>query len=169
MQRGFDSGTMKRCTYAYLPHRCQRLIGGAVASPLIADGHEVCGLVRDQGRASAVAAHRIEAVIGALDDTALLQNEARTSDGVVNAANSDHRGAVEALISGLAGSGKPLIHTSGTSNVADRAMGEPSDRILYEDTTILRAEASLISGRTCLSRPLAWRRCHVSTVRVASH
>lgn len=76
-------------------------------------------------------------MIGALDDTALLQTEARASDGVVNAANSDHRGALEALISGLAGSGKALIHTSGTSVVADRAMDEPSDRILYEDTPIL--------------------------------
>jgi nucleoside-diphosphate-sugar epimerase len=111
-------------------------IGGAVASALIADGHTVRGLVRDQAKADAVAAHGIEAVIGSLDDAALLQAEARSSDGVVNAANSSHRGAVDALIAGLAGSNKPLIHTSGSSVVADRAMGEPSDRIFYEDTPI---------------------------------
>jgi nucleoside-diphosphate-sugar epimerase len=111
-------------------------IGGAVASALIADGHTVRGLVRDKPKACAVAAHGIEAVIGSLDDTALLQAEARASDGVVNAANSGHRGAVEALIVGLAGSGKPLIHTSGSSIVADRAMGEPSDRIFWEETPI---------------------------------
>jgi nucleoside-diphosphate-sugar epimerase len=111
-------------------------IGGAVATALIADGHTVRGLVRDQAKAAAVAAHGIEAVIGALDDTALLQAEARASDGVVNAANSGHRGAVEALIAGLAGSNKPLLHTSGSSVVADRAMGEPSDRIFHEDTPI---------------------------------
>ena len=75
-------------------------------------------------------------MIGSLDDAALLQAEARMSDGVVNAANSGHRGAVEALIAGLAGSGKPLIHTSGSSIVADKAMGEPSDRIFHEDTPI---------------------------------
>jgi len=111
-------------------------IGGAVASVLIADGHSVRGLVRDKAKADVVAAHGIEAVIGSLDDAALLQAEARVSDGVVNAANSGHRGAVEALIAGLAGSNKPLIHTSGSSVVADRAMGEPSDRIFHEETPI---------------------------------
>jgi nucleoside-diphosphate-sugar epimerase len=111
-------------------------IGGAAASALIADGHAVRGLVRDQIKADAVAAHGIAPVIGSLDDTALLQAEARASDGVVNTANSGHRGAVEALIAALAGSGKPLIHTSGSSVVADRAMGEPSDRIFHEDTPV---------------------------------
>jgi nucleoside-diphosphate-sugar epimerase len=111
-------------------------IGGAVASALIANGHSVRGLVRDQAKASAVAAHGIDPVIGSLGDTALLQAEAAKSEGVVNAANSGHRGAVEALIAGLAGSGKPLIHTSGTSIIADRAMGEPSERIFNEDTPI---------------------------------
>jgi nucleoside-diphosphate-sugar epimerase len=111
-------------------------IGGAVASALIANGYGVRGLVRDKAKADAVAAHGIDAVIGSLDDAALLQVEARASDGVVNAANSGHRGAAEALIAGLAYSGKPFIHTSGSSIVADKAMGEPSDRIFHEDTPI---------------------------------
>ena len=111
-------------------------IGGAVASALIAKGHAVRGLVRDKAKADAVTAHGIDAVIGSLDDAALLQAEARASDGVVNAANSGHRGAAEALIAGLANSGKPFVHTSGSSIVADKAMGEPSDRIFHEDTPI---------------------------------
>jgi nucleoside-diphosphate-sugar epimerase len=111
-------------------------IGGAVATALIADGHSVRGLVRDTAKADAVKRHGIDPVIGSLDDTALLQVEAKSSDGVVNAANSGHRDAAEALIAGLAGSGKPLLHTSGTSIIADRALGEPSDRIFDEDTTI---------------------------------
>jgi nucleoside-diphosphate-sugar epimerase len=111
-------------------------IGGAVASALVADGHAVRGLVRDKAKADAVAVHGVDPVIGSLDDAALLQAEATASDGVVNAASSGHRGAVEALIAGLAGSGKPLIHTSGSSIVADKAMGEPSDRIFHEDTPI---------------------------------
>ena len=111
-------------------------IGGAVASALMADGHHVRGLVRDRAKADAVASHGIDPVIGSLDQLPLLQAEAGASDGVVNAANSSHRGAAEALIAGLSGSGKPLIHTSGTSIVADRAMGEPSDRIFREDTPI---------------------------------
>jgi nucleoside-diphosphate-sugar epimerase len=111
-------------------------IGGAVASVLIADGHVVRGLVRDQAKANAVAAHGIEPVIGSLDDGTLLQTEARAADAVVNAANSDHRDAVEALLAGLSGSGKPFLHSSGSSINADRAMGEPSDRIFHEDTPI---------------------------------
>jgi nucleoside-diphosphate-sugar epimerase len=111
-------------------------IGGAVASALIADGHTVRGLVRNQAKADAVAAHGVEAVVGSLDDAALLQAEARAANAVVNAASSDHRGAVEALIAGLTGSGKPLLHTSGSSIVADLAMGEPCDRIFDEATPI---------------------------------
>src|SRR5262249_20138973 len=106
-------------------------IGGAVAARLIADGHAVRGLVRDQAKAAAVAALGIAPVIGALDDTALLEAEARAAEGVVNAASSDHLAAVEALLAGLAGSAKPLLHTSGSSIVGDEAMGEPSDRIFH--------------------------------------
>jgi nucleoside-diphosphate-sugar epimerase len=111
-------------------------IGGAVASTLVAAGHTVRGLVRDRVKAAAVAAHGIEPVVGTLDEPALLQAEARAADAVINAASSDHRGAVEALIAGLADSGKAFIHSSGSSIVADLAMGEPSDRI-FDETTAL--------------------------------
>src|SRR5579872_2909115 len=102
-------------------------IGGAVACALIGKGHRVRGLVRDNAKAETVAAYGMEPVIGSLDDAALLQAQARTADAVVNAANSDHRGAVEALIAGLAGSGKPFLHSSGSSIVADTELGEPSE------------------------------------------
>jgi nucleoside-diphosphate-sugar epimerase len=111
-------------------------IGGSVAVGLIKEGHAIRGLVRDAAKAREVAAHGIEPVVGSLDDSALLQAEARGSEGVVNTASSDHRGAVEALISGLTGSGKPFLHTSGSSIVADEAMGEPSAAIFDETTPI---------------------------------
>ncbi len=111
-------------------------IGGAVASALVAAGHTVRGLVRDKAKADAVAAHGIEPVVGSLDEPALLRAEARAADAVVNAASSDHRGAVEALIAALADSGKPLLHSSGSSIVADLAMGESSDRIFDEATPL---------------------------------
>jgi len=107
-----------------------------VARALITAGHKVRGLVRSSAKAGAVAAHGIEAVIGSLDDAALLQAEAQAADAVVNVASSDHRGAVEALIAALAGSGKIFIHSSGSSIVADLAMGEPSDQIFDEATPI---------------------------------
>lgn len=111
-------------------------IGGAVAVALIAAGHSVRGLVRSKEKAGLVAAHGVEAVIGSLDDVALLQAQARAADAVVNTASSDHRGAVEALITAMAGTGKPFIHSSGTSIVADLAMGEPSERLFDEGTPI---------------------------------
>jgi nucleoside-diphosphate-sugar epimerase len=111
-------------------------IGGAVASRLIASGHKVRGLVRDAAKAETVAAYGIDAVIGTLDDAALLQAEARAADAVVNTASSDYCGAVETLIAALAGSGKPFIHSSGSSIIADLAVGEPSDRIFQEGEPI---------------------------------
>jgi nucleoside-diphosphate-sugar epimerase len=111
-------------------------IGGAAAVALIHAGHRVRGLVRDRTKADAVAAHGIEPVIGSLDEAALLREEARAADAVVNAASSDHRGAIEALLAGLAGSGKAFIHSSGSSIVADLAMGEPSARIFHEGEPI---------------------------------
>jgi nucleoside-diphosphate-sugar epimerase len=111
-------------------------IGGAAAATLIAAGHQVRGLVRNSAKANAVAAHGVDPVIGTLDDTALLHAEARAADAVINTASSDHHGAVETLIGALAGSGKPLVHSSGSSIVADLAMGEPSDRIFHEGDAI---------------------------------
>lgn len=125
-------------------------IGGAVATTLIAQGHGVRGMVRDRMKADAVALHGVEPVIGSLDDVDLLRAEAHKADGVVNAASSDHRAAVEALVSALEGSGKPLLHTSGSSIVADEAMGEPSDRT-YDEETPIRPEPDKVA-RVALDR-----------------
>jgi nucleoside-diphosphate-sugar epimerase len=111
-------------------------VGSAVALALVAAGHKVRGLVRSKDKAALIATHGIEAVVGSLDDTATLQAEARAADAVINTASSDHRGAVETLIAALSGSGKAFIHSSGSSIVADLAMGEPSERIFDEATPI---------------------------------
>jgi nucleoside-diphosphate-sugar epimerase len=89
-------------------------------------------LVRNSANAKIVAEYGIEPILGALDDTAVLQAQAAAADAVINAASSDHRGAVEALVAALAGSGKTFIHSSGSSIVADLAMGEPSEHIFDE-------------------------------------
>ena len=111
-------------------------IGGSVAALLASKGHQVRGLVRSPAKAEGVREKGIEPVIGTLDDAALLITEAKAADAVINAADSDHLGAVEALLAGLAGSGKPFIHTSGTSLVGDEAMGEPSDAIFTQHTPV---------------------------------
>ena len=112
-------------------------IGGSVAAALIASGHSVTGLVRSQERAAAVRARSIEPVIGTLADAALLARTAREVDAVINAASSDDRGAVEAMLPALAGSGKPFVHTSGSSIVGDMAGGERGEKV-YEDDTPVR-------------------------------
>jgi nucleoside-diphosphate-sugar epimerase len=108
-------------------------IGGSIAAGLARDGHHVRGLVRRAEQADELKQIGVEPVIGSLDDHDLLVREARASDGVINAADSDHRGAVEALIEGLEGSNKPLLHTSGSSIVGDASGGEASDAIYHED------------------------------------
>ena len=109
-------------------------IGGSVATRLVQAGHRVRGLVRDPAKVEAVRDTGVEPVAGTLDDRALLSREAEAADAVVNAASSDDRGAIETLVAALAGSGKALLHTSGTSIVADEALGEPSDASFDEET-----------------------------------
>jgi nucleoside-diphosphate-sugar epimerase len=98
-------------------------IGGSIAAALLANGHHVRGLTRSEASAQRLTPIGVDPVVGTLDDADLLAREARASDGVINAANSDHAGAVQSLIAGLEGSNKPLLHTSGSSVVGDDARG----------------------------------------------
>jgi len=109
-------------------------IGGSVAAHLSAAGHQVTGLIRSAEKADAVRAFGIEPVVGTLDDAQVLSRAAQAADVVVNAASADHKGAVVALLNELAGTGKPFIHTSGSSIIGTRARGEPTDAVFDEDT-----------------------------------
>src|SRR5947209_8651473 len=102
-------------------------IGGSVAAKLIERGHTITGLVRSQDKAAQLKARGIEPVLGTLADAGTIAQAAQAADAVINTANSDDLFAVDAIIRGLAGSGKRFIHTSGTSVVSDRAAGEYSD------------------------------------------
>ncbi|MDB5369447.1 MAG: hypothetical protein JWP20_1005 [Roseomonas sp.] len=112
-------------------------IGGSIAARLVAAGHSVRGLIRDPAKAAGLLALGIEPVQGSLSDLGLLRAEAARADAVVNAASSDNRPAIEALVGALSGTGKILVHTSGSSIVGDEAMGEPSDRIFSDDTPVV--------------------------------
>jgi nucleoside-diphosphate-sugar epimerase len=109
-------------------------IGGSVAAHLIAAGHQVTGLVRSPEKADAVRAFGIEPLMGTLDDAAVLAQAAKAADVVVNAASADHKGAVTALLDALSGSGKPFVHTSGSSVIGTRSKGQRSDAVFDEDT-----------------------------------
>jgi nucleoside-diphosphate-sugar epimerase len=108
-------------------------IGGSIAAALVKAGHEVVGLVRNPDQVAEVAKIGVTGIVGTLADRELLVAQARAADAVINAASSDNRAAVEAIIEGLAGSGKPFLHTSGSSIVGDASGGLGTDKIYYED------------------------------------
>ena len=109
-------------------------IGGSIAAHLARAGHQVRGLIRNPEHSAELRRLGIEPMLGTLDDRALLVAEAQAADAVINAASSDHEGAVRALIDALAGSGKVLLHTSGSSVVGDASGGEAGEaRIYHED------------------------------------
>jgi len=119
-------------------------IGGAVAAHLITQGHTVRGLVRDPVKAAALAHRGVAPVLGDLGEYALLAMEAQAADAVVNCADSDHRGCVEALLKGLSHSGKLLLHTSGSSVIGDDVGGDVlSDRIYDESTPFIVEEPKI--------------------------
>ena len=108
-------------------------IGGSVAAGLVKAGHQVVGLVRNPDQVAEVAKIGVTGIVGTLADHDLLVAQARAADAVINAASSDNRAAVEAIIEGLDGSGKPFLHTSGSSIVGDASGGLGTDKIYYED------------------------------------
>jgi nucleoside-diphosphate-sugar epimerase len=112
-------------------------IGGSIASALLANGHGVRGLVRTAANAETLAAYGIEPVLGTLDDAEVLAREAQMSDGVINTASADHAGAVDALITALEGSNKPLLHTSGSSVIGDDARGSRMSEQIFDEATAL--------------------------------
>ena len=112
-------------------------IGGSVAAALVDAGHTVRGLVRRPDAATRLKTRGITPVLGTLDDLDLLAKEARASDGVINTASADNATAAQALIDGLICSGKPLLHTSGSSVVADNARGNASSERIYDEASDL--------------------------------
>jgi nucleoside-diphosphate-sugar epimerase len=112
-------------------------LASAIVPELIAAGHDVTGLARSEQAAGAVTALGATAHRGDLDDLEGLTKAAADSDGVVHLAfkhdemrTGNFAGAiaaelavVQALGDGLAGTGKPLVGSSGTLMLAH--LGRP--------------------------------------------
>jgi uncharacterized protein YbjT (DUF2867 family) len=126
-------------------------IGGSIAAALMNAGHSVVGLVRQADKASQLARQGIQPLFGTLADLAEITEAARTADAVINTANADDFLAADTLLNALAGSGKVLIHTSGTSVVSDRAAGEYSAAIFHEDSPFDPLPERLL--RVAIDRP----------------
>jgi nucleoside-diphosphate-sugar epimerase len=122
-------------------------IGSAVVTDLVAAGHHVIGLARSDEKAAVLAAAGAEVFRGSLEDSGSLKEGAARSDGVIHLAFNhdfskfvtnceDDRRVIKTLSSALAGSGRPLIVTSGTP-IANTVPGQPAK----EDNTIVSSKA----------------------------
>ncbi len=108
-------------------------IGGAVAARLLEVGHRVAGLARSEEKATALEERGVAPVRADLWDLGAVAHAAGAADAIVSAANADDAVVAQLLVEALEGTGKTLIHTSGTSVVADRALGEPGGTVFTED------------------------------------
>jgi nucleoside-diphosphate-sugar epimerase len=126
-------------------------IGGSVAQPLLAAGHEIVGLARNQDRARQLRALGMQVLVATLDDADPLAEAARAADVIINTADAEHAGCVDAMLDAIAGSDKTFIHTSGTSIVADLADGAFAGKVFDETTPFdvlpLRAGRVAINAR----------------------
>jgi nucleoside-diphosphate-sugar epimerase len=110
------------------------LIGGTIAAKALAAGHRVSGLARDADRAAALEERGVSPVIGTLNDPDVLAGAARAADATIEAADAEAHFAARALVDALAGSGKALIRTSGSTIVGDHAKGMYASHTYTEDT-----------------------------------
>jgi nucleoside-diphosphate-sugar epimerase len=127
-------------------------LGGAIVDVLMAKGHEVLGLARDEDGATTLRLRAIEAVVGDLADTQFIAAQAGRADGVIHVAvtGDERQGEVDvavttAMLDALTGSGSPYIHTSG-----GWVLGNTGVVPAREEAPIAVAEA--ISWRPALER-----------------
>ncbi len=92
------------------------------------------GLARSDDAAAALKKRGIEPLAGDINAYTPIVEAAKRVDAVINTANADNAFVVHALLTGLAGSGKTLIQTSGSSVVGAYDNGEASEDTFDEDT-----------------------------------
>ncbi|KFZ14309.1 hypothetical protein V501_03296 [Pseudogymnoascus sp. VKM F-4519 (FW-2642)] len=118
-------------------------IGGAVLDSLLTDDFitvnksNVSALTRASGAASVKAKGLEPIIFNSLDDTDVLAELASQHDVVIHCASGFHTLSARALILGLAqrkkqtGNEVYYIHTSGTSNIADRPISKTFSELNY--------------------------------------
>ena len=114
-------------------------IGSAIVPELISAGHQVLGLARSDTSAKAVADMGAEVLRGDLNDIDVLRAGTLDSDGVIHlafvvpsvseAATRTDAKAIETFVTGLAGSGKPLVISGATLVTPGRPATEHDELI----------------------------------------
>lgn len=145
-------------------------VGSAVVEQLVGAGHQVTGLVRSPEKAAALAAAGADIVAGTLDDLDMLRDAASAADAVIHTAfnhdfsrfaenaRQDQR-AIETLGDELAGSGRPLLVTSGVALLAPGRVATEADTPPSDPFYPRRSEAAAIA--------LAARGVRAASVRLA--
>ena len=114
-------------------------IGWNVLDLLAKEGHIVTGLVRRQEHADQIQSSGATAVLGDLNDKAVITQQATEHEVIFHTATADHLTSVEAILDGVKqraerGQTTIFIHTSGTSVLDDGADGrQKSDKIYHDD------------------------------------
>lgn len=95
-------------------------IGAAVLGRLVAEGHQVTALVRDQAKAAAVRARGADPVLGDLSDAEAVHRLADAADGVIHLASPGDDSsariddtAATHILGALKGTDRPYVHTTG--------------------------------------------------------
>ncbi len=142
-------------------------VGSAVVRELLDSGHQVTGLARSEANATAITAAGAQVHRGSLRDLDGLARAAAASDGVIHLAfihdfsnyaasvAADQR-AIETLGNALAGSGRPLLVTSGTRRPPDG--GVTTEDLPADPQFPRRSEAAAL--------PFAARGVRVAVVRL---
>lgn len=129
-------------------------VGSAVVKDLIEAGHQVLGLARSEDAARALVATSASVQRGDLENLDSLRDGAAACDGVIHTAfNSDFsafqanadidRRAIEAIGDVLAGSGRPLVTTSGTLMIALATPGRVGTEQDAPDASVPRVPSEL--------------------------
>ena len=108
-------------------------IGGSVAVHLLKNGYTVTGLARKEADLPRLKALGITPVPGDINAVKVITEQAQAADAIINAASADNPFVVSTILDAIAGSGKTLIHTSGSSIAGDKAAGAHGPQIRYEE------------------------------------
>ena len=153
-------------------------IGSRIVPELLKAGHQVLGLTRSDEGAQRLAAAGAEAHRGSLEDVESLRRGADQAEGVIHtafdhdfsnfAANCEKdRRAIEALGSGLKGSDRPLLITSGTgmghagTGMATPATAGPPSKTYSTSVIPIRVRRLKLRATPCWGKASTSRSCAV--------